>query len=172
MRTSTRGDYTISRPFDIATKADVSEVAEDFIGYIMSEAGQQIIEDENYIKVEASDYTSAQPSGKIVVGGSSSVSPVMEKLIEAYKEVNPNATVEIETSDSSSGMTNTIDGVYDIGMASRELKDSELEAGLTPTVIANDGIVVIVNNANPTEDMSAETVKQIFAGEILTWDEI
>ena len=117
-------------------------------------------------------FEGTQPSGKAVVGGSSSISPVMEKLAEAYKEVNPNAEIELQTSDSTTGMTSAVDGSYDIGMASRELKDEELSQGLRATVIATDGIAVIVNKGNPTEDMSTEQVKSIYTGEALSWDEV
>ena len=143
------GSYKVSRPFNIAVKKDLdNEVAKDFMAYIMSTEGQEIVSNEKYIPVsDVEAYAGSKPSGKCVVGGSSSVSPLMEKLIEAYKKVNPNADIELQTSDSTTGMTSTIEGSYDIGMASRELKDdeaSELEA----TVIATDGIAVIVNKAN------------------------
>lgn len=167
------GTYKVSRPFNIATKGDVSEVAQDFINYIMSAEGQQIINDNKYIPVDtaAAAFTSNNAEGTVVVGGSSSVSPVMEKLAEAYKAVNTNAKVEIQTTDSSSGMKAAIDGTVDIGMASRELKDEE-KAELTPTVIAMDGIAVIVNNANPIENISSEQIKQIYVGEITDWSEV
>ena len=167
------GTYKVSRPFNIATKGDISEVAQDFINYIMSAEGQQIINDNKYIPVDtaAAAFTSNNAEGTVVVGGSSSVSPVMEKLAEAYKAVNTNAKVEIQTTDSSSGMKAAIDGTVDIGMASRELKDEE-KAELTPTVIAMDGIAVIVNNANPIENISSEQIKQIYVGEITDWSEV
>ncbi len=165
--------YKIARPFNIATNGEVSEVAQDFIDFIMSADGQAVIEEEGYISVsEAAAYAGSKPEGTVVVAGSSSVSPVMEKLKEAYLAVNTSATVEIQTSDSTTGMTSTIDGICDIGMASRELKDSEVEAGLTNTVIAMDGIAVIVNNNNSTEDLTSEQVKAIYKGETLTWDEV
>ena len=167
------GTYKIYRPFNIATKGDVSEAAQDFINYIMSKDGQAVIEENKYISVgEPEEYKSNGAEGKVVVAGSSSVSPVMEKLKEAYEKVNDKVEIEIQTSDSTTGMQNTIDGICDIGMASRELKDSETEAGLTATVIANDGIAVVVNNDNPLDEMTAEQVRQIFTGEVTTWDEI
>ncbi len=167
------GDYKVSRPFNIATKKDLdNEVAEDFISFIMSTEGQAVVEENGYIAVDnVSAYSGTAPSGKAVVGGSSSVSPVMEKLIEAYKKVNANADIELQTTDSTTGMTSTIDGSYDIGMASRELKDdeaSELEA----TVIATDGIAVVVNKNNTTDDLSVDQVKNIYIGEALTWDDV
>lgn len=168
------GTYKVSRPFNIATKEDLdNEVAKDFINFIMSTEGQAVIEENHYIAIDdVKDFEGTQPSGKCVVGGSSSVSPVMEKLIEAYKEVNPNAEIELQTSDSTTGMTSTIDGSYDIGMASRELKDTELSEGLTPTVIATDGIAVIVNKNNTLDELSSEQVKAIYTGDALTWDEV
>ena len=166
------GEYKVSRPFNIATKGDVSEVAQDFIDYILSPEGQAVVEDNGYIPVESSEAESAQPEGKVVVAGSSSVTPVMEKLKEAYAEVNPNAEIEIQQSDSTTGMTSAIDGICDIGMASRELKDEELEAGLTSTTIANDGIAIIVNSDNPTDDLSVDQVKSIYVGETTTWGDL
>lgn len=165
------GAYAIARPFNIATNGEVSEVAQDFINYIMSAEGQAVITENGYIgSDDAAAFESNGATGKVVVGGSSSVSPVMEKLIEAYKAVNTGAEIELQTSDSTTGMTGAADGTLDIGMASRELKDSEVEAGLTATKIAMDGIAVVVNQENPVEDLPAETVKGIFMGEITEWD--
>lgn len=167
------GSYKVSRPFNIAVKKDLNnEVAKDFMSFIMSTEGQKVVADEKYIAVaDVKDYAGTKPSGSCVVGGSSSVSPLMEKLIEAYKAVNPNASIELQTSDSTTGMTSTIEGSYDIGMASRELKDEEA-AELEPTVIATDGIAVIVNNANPLDELSADQVKDIYVGNVSTWDEL
>lgn len=167
------GSYKVSRPFNIAVKKDLNnEVAKDFMSFIMSTEGQKVVADEKYIAVaDVKDYAGTKPSGSCVVGGSSSVSPLMEKLIEAYKAVNPNASIELQTSDSTTGMTSTIERSYDIGMASRELKDEEA-AELEPTVIATDGIAVIVNNANPLDELSADQVKDIYVGNVSTWDEI
>lgn len=167
------GSYKVSRPFNIAVKKDLNnKVAKDFMSFIMSTEGQKVVADEKYIAVaDVKDYAGTKPSGSCVVGGSSSVSPLMEKLIEAYKAVNPNASIELQTSDSTTGMTSTIEGSYDIGMASRELKEEEA-AELEPTVIATDGIAVIVNNANPLDELSADQVKDIYVGNVSTWDEI
>ena len=167
------GSYKVSRPFNVAVKKDLNnEVAQDFMNFIMSTEGQAVVEEEGYIPVaEVEAFEGTQPSGDAVVGGSSSVSPVMEKLIEAYKAVNPNANIELQTSDSTTGMTSAIEGSYDIGMASRELKEDEASQ-LDATVIATDGIAVIVNNNNPTEDMTSDQVKSIYLGEVYTWDEI
>ena len=166
------GDYTIARPFNIATKGTPSDVAQDFINFIMSADGQAVISDNKYIPVDdgAAAFESNGASGKVVVAGSSSVTPVMEKLKEAYVAVNSGAEIEIQESDSTTGMTAAMDGTCDIGMASRELKDSETEGGLTAAVIAMDGIAVIVNNDNPTTDLSKDTVKGIYTGEITSWD--
>lgn len=167
------GSYKVSRPFNIAVKKDLNnKVAKDFMSFIMSTEGQKVVADEKYIAVaDVKDYAGTKPSGSCVVGGSSSVSPLMEKLIEAYKAVNPNASIELQTSDSTTGMTSTIEGSYDIGMASRELKEEEA-AELEPTVIATDGIAVVVNNANPLDELSADQVKDIYMGNVSTWDEI
>lgn len=167
------GEYKVSRPFNIATKKDLdNEVAKDFINFIMSTEGQTVVEDNGYIAVEGAEaFEGTQPSGKAVVGGSSSVAPVMEKLAEAYKAVNPNAEIELQTTDSTTGMTSAIDGSYDIGMASRELKEEE-SAELDAKVIATDGIAVIVNNNNALDELSSEQVKAIYTGKALTWDEV
>lgn len=167
------GAYQIARPFNIATAENVSDVAADFIKYIMSEEGQKVVEDSGYISQgNEGAYQAAGVSGKIVVAGSSSVTPVMEKLKEAYVVLNPDVTIEVQQSDSTTGMTSVTEGVCDIGMASRELKDSELEAGLTPTVIAMDGIAVIVNNDSPVEELTSDQVKAIFTGEATDWADI
>lgn len=167
------GTYKIARPFNIATQQDVSEAAADFIEFIMSEEGQAVVEDNNYISQgNEGAYETENLSGKVVVAGSSSVTPVMEKLKEAYEVLNPDVTIEVQQSDSTTGMTSAIEGVCDIGMASRELKESELEAGLVPTVIAMDGIAVIVNNESPVNELSSENVKAIFTGEVTDWEEI
>lgn len=167
------GSYAISRPFNIATLATVSDAAQDFIDFILSADGQAVVTEEGYISVgDAPAFTSAQPEGTVVVAGSSSVTPVMEALKEAYAEINPNVTIEIQQSDSSTGMTVAMEGSCDIGMASRELKDSELAGGLTPTVIALDGIAVIVNNDNPLDNLTADQVKAIFTGAVANWGEL
>ena len=168
------GSYTIARPFNIATKGEVSEVAQDFMNFILSADGQSVISDNGYITVsdDAAAFESNGAEGKIVVAGSSSVTPVMEKLKEAYTAVNTGAEIEIQESDSTTGMTAAMDGTCDIGMASRELKDSETEGGLTATVIAMDGIAVVVNNDNPTTNLTKDDVNGIFRGEITTWDEV
>lgn len=167
------GTYKVSRPFNIATGAQVSEVAQDFIGYILSAEGQAVVAENGYIPMEnAAAYAGSQIAGKIVVAGSSSVTPVMEKLKEAYAAVNPNAEIEIQQSDSTTGMKSVIDGICDIGMASRAVKDSELEAGLNATVIAMDGIAIILNVENTTESLTAEQIEKIFTGELTAWSEV
>lgn len=166
------GSYKIVRPFNIATKDEISPVAEDFINFIMSSEGQDVVAD-TYIKVDdnAVAYSGDKPSGKIVVAGSSSVTPVMEKLKEAYLKINTNAEVEVQLSDSSAGMQAAMDGTCDIGMASRELKDSETEE-LSHKAIALDGIAVIVNNNNTINEISSENIKKIFVGEITNWNNV
>lgn len=167
------GSYKIARPFNVATKGDPTGVASDFLKFILSEDGQKVVEDNGYISQgNNGKYTSSNQSGKITVGGSSSVTPVMEKLKEAYVKLNPDVTVDVQQQDSTTGMTGTIDGVYDIGMASRELKDSEKEAGLVPLVIAMDGIAVIVNKDNVAESITSEKILKIYTGEITLWSEV
>lgn len=166
------GDYAVSRPFNIAYKGELSDVAQDFVDYIMSSDGQKIVSDNGYVTVsENAAYSGKKPSGKISVAGSSSVSPVMEKLAEAYQKVNANAKVEIQTSDSSAGMQSAMGGTCDIGMASRDLKDEEKSA-LKVETIAKDGIAVIVNNANTCDDLTLDQVKSIYTGETTVWSDI
>ena len=167
------GTYTLARPFNIVTNGEAADpVAVDFIAYCMSTDGQALATEEGYIGDVGADYTSTQPAGKIVVGGSSSVSPLMEKLIEAYKTVNPNATLELQTTDSTTGVSGALDGTYTIGMASRELKDSEVEGGAKATVLAKDGIAVIVSNDNPTDNLTVDQIKGIYTGELTTWADV
>ena len=166
------GDYVISRPFNIAYKGELSEVAQDFVDYILSSDGQKVVADEGYVAVtENAAYSGKKPEGKISVAGSSSVSPVMEKLAEAYQKVNTNAKVEIQTSDSSAGMQAAMEGTCDIGMASRELKDKEASE-LKATTIAKDGIAIIVNKANTCEDLTVDRIKSIYTGETTVWSDV
>lgn len=165
--------YKIKRPFNIATKDGLSDVAADFIKFIMSEQGQAVVEEEGYISQgNEGAYTASGMSGKITIAGSSSVTPVMEKLSEAYRALNSGVTIEVQQSDSTTGMTSAIDGTCDIGMASRDLKDSELSAGLKNTVIALDGIAVIVNKDSSITDLTSEQVKDIYTGVITDWSEV
>ena len=167
------GKYAISRPFNIATNGTPSEVTQDFINYILSEDGQKIVEENGYIKAsDAGEFKSNGAKGKIVVAGSSSVSPVMEKLMEAYKKVNTGADVELQESDSTTGMKNAIAKTCDIGMASCDLKDSETSAGLKATVIAKDGITVVVNKENSIDNLTKDQVNNIYRGKITTWGEV
>lgn len=167
------GTYTLARPFNIVTNGDATDpLAVDFLNFCMSTEGQAIATEEGFIGGEGEAFESTMPSGSITVGGSSSVSPLMEKLIEAYKAVNANASIEMLTTDSTIGVSGALDGTYTIGMASRELKDSEVEAGAKATVLAMDGIAVIVNPANPIEDLTTEQIKSIYTGETTTWDAI
>ena len=164
------GTYAISRPFNIATKGQPKGLARDFIDFIMSADGQSIVSN-GYIAIDenAPAFESENPSGKLVIAGSSSVAPVMEKLIEAYMLINTDADLQMQMSDSTTGMNSAIEGICDIGMASRDLKDSEL-AELTGLEIALDGIAVIVSNDNPLNDIDKETVRQIFTGEVTSWE--
>ena len=167
------GSYKISRPFNIATKDNVSDVAQDFINYIMSDDGQKVIEDNGYISVSDGKFESNGAKGKIVVAGSSSVTPVMEKLKEAYEKANGGKiTVEVQQSDSTTGITSAAEGICDIGMASRELKDEETTENLTATEIARDGIAVVVNNDNDIDELTSDQVKAIFTGETTDWEDL
>jgi phosphate transport system substrate-binding protein len=167
------GTYTLARPFNIVTKTGLGDTAQDFIDYILSAEGQQVISDNGYIGNDsAAAYAGSKPAGKVVVAGSSSVSPVMEKLIEAYKAVNTGAEIELQTSDSTTGVNSAAEGTCDIGMASRELKDSETAQGVTATAIAMDGIAVVVNTANTTANLTKDQIRTIYTGETTTWADV
>ena len=167
--------YKVSRPFNIVTGEKLSDAAQDFENYIMSADGQQIVEDNGYIKVadDAKAYEQSDAEGKVVVAGSSSVTPVMEKLKEAYEKANGGKiTVEVQQSDSTTGITSAAEGICDIGMASRELKDEETSENLTATEIARDGIAVVVNNDNDIDNLTSDQVKAIFTGETTEWEDL
>lgn len=167
------GEYKVSRPFNIATKGDATGVASDFIKFILSADGQAVVEKNGYISEgNTGAYKASGQKGKITIGGSSSVTPVMEKLKEAYVKLNPDVTVDVQQNDSSSGMKGAIDGIYDIGMASRDVKDSEKEAGLNSIKIALDGIAVIVNKDNALDAITSEQIKNIYTGSLTKWSEI
>ncbi len=164
------GSYKVSRPFNIVTKDNLSQAAQDFVSYIQSTDGQKIIEDNHYVsQSNTGAFKSSGAKGKVLVAGSSSVTPVMEKLAEAYQKVNTGVTVEVQQSDSTTGITSAADGTCDIGMASRELKDTETAKGVSATVIAMDGVAVIVNKANPLKAATTDTVRQIYTGNLTDW---
>lgn len=168
------GSYSVSRPFLVAYKeGQLSELAQDYLKYILSADGQAVISENGYISVSdsAEAYTASGLSGKLVLAGSTSVSPVMEKLADAYKALNPDVTIEIQQTGSGAGITSAIEGVCDFGMSSRELKESEA-AELKADQIALDGIAVIVNNENPTDDISSENIKNIYLGEVTNWEDV
>lgn len=168
------GSYKVVRPFNIVLGKKASDAANDFVNYIMSADGQKIIEDNGYIPVDegAAAYQASNAKGKVVVGGSSSVSPVMEKLVEAYSKANTNIQVDVQTTDSTTGVSSTVEGSYDIGMASRDLKDDETAQGVEGKTIAKDGIAVIVNNESSVDELSTDQVKSIFTGETTSWSDI
>ena len=167
------GDYKIVRPFNIAVKDGLSDAAQDFENYILSSEGQDIIEKAGYIKIDksAAAYSSNNASGKLVVSGSSSVTPVMEKLAEAYQKANTNVTVDVQQSDSSTGIKDAINGTSDIGMASRDISDDELSQGIKSVTIAQDAIAVIVNKDNAVDDITMDEIKAIYTGSKTTWSD-
>lgn len=162
------GSYKISRPFNVVTKEGASDAAREFLRFVMSDAGQAVVEKNGYISVGAQGaYEKRVTKGKVSVAGSSSVFPVMEKLQEAFASVNPGVTVEVSQSDSTVGIMSAAQGVCDIGMASRDLKAEE--SGVSATAIAIDGIAVIVNNARAVDGLSKAQVRDIFCGDITKW---
>ncbi|MDL2249071.1 substrate-binding domain-containing protein [Lachnospiraceae bacterium OttesenSCG-928-J05] len=168
------GTYKVARPFNVVRKeGEENAIVDDLINFIYSEEGQAVVSENGYIAIDdIKEFESAKPEGKAVVGGSSSVTPLMEKLIEAYSAINSQATIELQATDSTTGVTSTLDGSYDLGMVSREVKEEELAEGAVPLVIATDGIAVIVNKNNSIEDLSSEDIKEIYVGNLLTWEEL
>lgn len=167
------GSYKVARPFNIVTGKNLSDLAEDFMSFILSKDGQEIISEEGYIQINdsAPAYTKkSNLKGRIVLAGSTSVAPVMDVLADAYKQINPDVEIEIQQTGSGAGITSTIEGACDIGMSSRDLKSEETAKGVSQTKIAMDGIAVIVNLENPVEDLTAEQIRQIFTGEMTTWE--
>lgn len=163
--------YGISRPFNVVTKA-MNPVIEDFLKYALSKEAKGIVEKTGYISVAKDSYVSTKPSGKIIIAGSSSVTPLMEKLKESYEKINPNVEIEIQQSDSTTGVNSVVEGIADIGMASREIKESELKKGINAQVLAIDGLAVIVNKENPISNLKKEDVRKIFLGEITSWEQV
>ena len=175
MMTTVAGNKSskVARPFNIVTKDGLSETAQDFINFIMSDEGQEVVEENGYVSQGSTGaFDGGKVSGKITVAGSSSVTPVMEKLAEAYKAINSNVEIEVQQSDSTTGVTSAIEGICDIGMASRELKDEETSQGVTATVIAMDGIAIIVNKENPVSALTTQQVKDIYTGAVTDWSEV
>ena len=167
-----KGDYKIARPFNVAAKGQLRPAAQAFLNFVMSAQGQKVIVDNGYVAVneKAAPFAAKRVAGKVVAAGSSSIAPIMEKLKEAYLLVNPAAEIEVQMSDSTTGMTSAISGICDLGMASRGLKESELKAGLTPVAIAMDGIAVIVNKGNELKGLTVEQVRDIYTGKIENWE--
>lgn len=165
--------YPIARPFNIATKEKISPVTQDFINFILSQEGQAIIDSKGYIGLDSNEaFKSSLAEGKITISGSSSIAPVMEVLKESYLKINPRATIQVQQSDSTIGVTSVVQGISDIGMVSRDLKQSEKEKGVKEKVIAMDGIVLIVNHENPIVNLTQEQIKKIYTGEIKTWENL
>ncbi len=169
------GSYAVSRPFEICYKEEnLTDLGKDFISFIMSAEGQKIVDDEGYIAMDekAESYTGSGMSGNLSLNGSTSVSPLMEKLAEAYRAINPDVNIDIQQTGSGAGITATADGTCEIGMSSRALKDEELAQGITEEQIALDGIAVIVNKENGIESLTSEQIRQIFVGDITNWAEL
>lgn len=167
------GDYKVSRPFNIVTKKDASEATKDFINYIMSEEGQAIVEEQGYVSQENTGaFKGKSVKGEVKISGSSSVTPLMQKLAEEYQKINKDVKVSVQQSDSTTGVTDATKGVSDIGMASRALTDDETAAGIESKAIALDGIAVIVNLNNTLDEITSDSVLKIYTGEITKWSEV
>ena len=167
------GTYKISRPFNLAFKeAEINDLAKDFLKFCLSEEAQALTSEEGYVPLKDTEkYEPAKVSGTLTVAGSTSVTPLMQKMAEKYQELNPDAKIEIQSTGSSAGIEAVIDGAADIAMASRELKDEEKDK-LAVEVIATDGIAVVVNPSSKVEDLTMDQLKQIFKGELTNTSEL
>ena len=167
------GDYKVARTFNVVYKdGELSATAEDFMKFVLSAEGQQIVEETGFISaVDGESYTPSGITGKVTLAGSTSVAPVIEAMADKYKELNPDVTIEIQQTGSSAGISSTLEGVCDIGMSSRELKDTELNE-LKCVEIAMDGIVLIVNHENLINNLSSEEINRLYTVEILKWEEL
>lgn len=165
------GTYKVARPFNLVYNDDkLSDVAADFVKFIMSSEGQAVVTKKGYISVKTSDsYKSSGLTGTVVLDGSTSVGPLMDAIADEYKKLNPDVKVQIQQAGSSAGINSAIEGVCDIGMSSRELKSSE-SAKIKAHKMATDGIAVIVNNSNTVDGLTSEQIKSIFLGETTSWD--
>lgn len=165
--------YKIARPFNLVYKENLDELSKDFLDYILSKDGQKVVENEKFITVKGNEkeYVSKGKKGKIVISGSTSITPLMEKLKENYIKLNSNVEIEIQSVGSSAGIKSTLENISTIGMVSRQLKEDEKEK-LKNVEIAVDGIVVVVNKENSLSDISMENVKKVFKGEIKDWSKL
>lgn len=165
------GTYKVARPFNLVYNDDkLSDVAADFVKFIMSSEGQAVVTKKGYISVKTSDsYKSSGLTGTVVLDGSTSVGPLMDAIADEYKKLNPDVKVQIQQTGSSAGINSAIEGVCDIGMSSRELKSSE-SAKIKAHKMATDGIAVIVNNSNTVDGLASEQIKSIFLGETTSWN--
>ena len=169
------GSYTVSRPFNIViSDSGVNEATQEFINFIMSEDGQDVISEKGISEGNTGAYIMGSASGTVKVEGSSSISPVMTDLKEAFEAVNSNVKIEIQTNDSGTGVTRTIDGSADIGMVSRNVRDEEVAQGLEVLTICLDGIAIIVNKDNSLDNATVEQIRAIFqdGGDITKWEEL
>ena len=167
------GKYAVSRPFNIVTGKDLTPLAQDFISYILSTDGQAVVDEKGYISVTQGEaYKASGQTGTLTIAGSTSVAPLMEVLADKYMALNSGVKIEIQQSGSSAGITSAVEGVCQIGMASRELKDSETAKGVTATKIAMDGIAVIVNKDNSYSELTSDQIRKIYTGETTQWSDL
>ena len=167
------GKYAVSRPFNIVTGKDLTPLAQDFISYILSTDGQAVVDEKGYISVTQGEaYKASGQTGTLTIAGSTSVAPLMEVLADKYMALNSGVKIEIQQSGSSAGIPSAVEGVCQIGMASRELKDSETAKGVTATKIAMDGIAVIVNKDNSYSELTSDQIRKIYTGETTQWSDL
>lgn len=169
------GTYPVYRPFLVCSGGTLPAQAEDFLAYILSREGQEIIASEGYIPPSdgGKPYELKKGlSGRILLAGSTSVAPVVQALADSYRQIHENVEIEIQQTGSGAGIAAALEGVCDLGLSSRSLTEEERAEGLQEQVIALDGIVVIVNHANRIDDMTKEQIRRIFTGEITDWRQL
>ncbi|MFU2163732.1 substrate-binding domain-containing protein [Streptococcus pluranimalium] len=167
------GEYKLQRPFNIVWSNELSELGQDFISYIHSEKGQKVVTDNKFVEAKTSKvpYNGGSKSGKLLIVGSTSVVPLMEKLVEAYQKENPGVVIDITANGSSAGITAAQEKTADIGMVSRELTPEESKT-LKHDSIALDGIALIVNKANKRDTIGMTDIKDIFTGKVSQWGDL
>lgn len=167
------GTYPLVRTFNIVDRGDLTAEAQDFVDFVMSAEGREIIEKEGYVAAGEADSPEKSEKdsrkGRIVIAGSTSVAPLMDVLADKYMKYHPKVKIEIQQTGSGAGITSVLAGACDIGISSRELTEEEMAKGARASAIARDGIVVIVNQENETEDMTIDEIRDIFTGRRTVW---
>jgi phosphate transport system substrate-binding protein len=169
------GTYPVFRSFYMAVQPVLSPEAAAFLAFIQSAEGQDVIAGRNYVPAFASPAAFVAPeglSGTVVAAGSTSMTDITQRLAEAFEAVVPGVSVEVHSSGSGAGITAAIDGIADIGLTSRAIRDGELEQGVISETMAHDGIVVVVNNSSPVTALTSSQIHDIFVRDVTRWNEV